>query len=57
MARPLRSFEDLCALLEGRAPLPESRFVAYSLPLSAAQLEELEPLLKENTTLKGLRLR
>ena len=52
-----RSFEDLRDLLSGAQPLPETKFVSYSLPLDLGALLELEPLLKENATLKGLRLR
>ena len=52
-----RSFDDLKALLSGAKPLPESNFVTYNLPLTVPQLIELEPLIKDHPTLKGLRLK
>ena len=51
------TFAELTALLRGEQPLPESRCLAYSLPLSHKQLVELVPLLQDNVELRGLKLR
>lgn len=48
---------DLVAQLRGEQPLPENKCASYSLPISAAQLAELVPLLQENEQLRGLKLR
>lgn len=52
-----RDFRELVDILSNRRPLPDSKFLTYSLPLTDKQLEELEPLLKDHATLKGLRLK
>ena len=50
------TFPDLVAVLRD-GPLPASGVVAYSLPLSPAQMAELVPLLQDARGLRGLRLR
>ena len=51
------TFDELTSLLRGQQPLPESRCLAYGLPLSHKQLLELVPLLQDDEQLRGLKLR
>lgn len=51
------TFEELTSVLRGEQLLPESRCLAYGLPLSHKQLLELVPLLQDDEQLRGLKLR